>query len=66
LNKLPSEIRHALLFASAEVRLEALKKADQALSGAPESIRPGSAKERFRAARGHTAAAMKILERKPR
>lgn len=64
LNKLPSQIRHALLFATAEVRLEALNQADRILSGASESIRPGSAKERFRAARDHAAAAMKTLERK--
>jgi hypothetical protein len=64
LGKLPSEIRHALLFASAEIRLEALNRADKILSGVSESIRPGSAKERFRAARDHAAAAMRTLERK--
>jgi hypothetical protein len=64
LSKLPSEIRHALLFASAEIRLEALNRADKILSGVSESIRPGSAKERFRAARDHAAAAMRTLERK--
>lgn len=64
LEKLPGEVRHALLFASADIRLEALKKADKILSGVSESIRPGSAKERFRSARAKLAEATKILERK--
>jgi len=62
--KLPNEVRHALMFGVAAARLEALNQADKILSGASESIRPGSARERFRAARDRIAEAQKILERK--
>ena len=62
--KLPSEVQHALRFGVAAARLEAIKQADKILSGVSESIRPGSAKERFRAARERLAEATKILERK--
>lgn len=62
--KLPDAVRHALLFGVAAARLEAIKQADKLLSGTSESIRPGSARERFRAARERSAEAQRILERK--
>jgi hypothetical protein len=68
LDRLSAEIRHTLLFGSDAEKQEALEAADRQLSGRTvESIRPQSpARERFKAARKHIAAAMKTLERKPR
>lgn len=63
LGKLAPEVRHLLLFGGQEEKRKAIELADKQLSGG--SIPPvGSARERFRIARQHAAAAMKVLEKK--
>jgi hypothetical protein len=66
LDKLAPDLRHSVLWAPESEKAEAVEIADKYLAGRSDSIRPGTARERFKAARMHAAEAMKTLERKPR